>query len=196
MEGVAAMSDSAEGSPVVEIALEDTFQYHPVNTQIHKPFLIARLMENPAAIDNSLEYHIYLQDIGRPGTRSMRVKWTWTDDMIPPTPLAAQREYSTEAAAYALAFAAVKRLTPAELFDTADRNERFDYVLSEGGSLCGIEISGSQTEDRQTLRDRHLQKIRQLLDNPMRWGGYVAVVGFTRCEMLLSYHAGERGVRR
>ena len=190
------MSDSAKDISVVEIGLEATFQYRPVNTQIFKPFLIGRLMEHSAVAQNSLEYQVQMQDVGGPGTRSVRVKWTWTDDMIPPTPLAAQREYVTEAAAYALAFAVVKRLTPAELFDTADRNERFDYVLLENGALCGIEISGSLTEDRQTLRDRHLQKIRQLLDNPMRWGGYVAVVGFTRREIILSYHAGERGVRQ
>ena len=190
------MRDSAGSSDVIEIALEATFQYRPVNTHIFKPFLIGRLIEHSAVLGNSLEYEVKLQDVGGAGTRSARVKWTWTPDIIPPTPLAAQREYITEAAAYALAFAVVKRPTPAELFDTADRDERFDYVLLEDGVLSGIEISGSLTEDRQTLRDRHLQKIRQLLDNPMRWGGYVAVVGFTRREIILSYHAGERSVRR
>ena len=153
------MRDSAESFNAIEIALEAMFQFRPVNTQIFKPFLIGRLVEHPAVVENTLEYQVILQDVGSPGTRSVAVKWTWTDAMIPPLPLAAQREYVTEAAALALAFAVVKRLTLAELFDTAQRDERFDYVLFEGGELCGIEISGSQTEDRQTLRDRHLQKI-------------------------------------
>lgn len=174
------MSDQADSPTVVKIALDETFQYRPVNTHIFEPFLIGRLIEHPAVVENTLEYQVILQDISDPGTRSVAVKWMWTADMVPPLPLAAQREYVTEAAALALAFAVVKRLTPAELFDTAQRDERFEYVLLEDGVLCGIEISGSQTEDRQTLRDRHLQKIRQLLDNPMRWGGYVAIVGFTR----------------
>ena len=183
------MSDSAEGSPVIQIALEDTFQQRPVNTQIHKPFLIARLMESPAAVDNSLEYHIHLQDIGSPGTRSTRVRWTWTDEMIPPTPLAVQAENITEVAAYALAFAVISTFTEASLMTVARRGERFDYVLSENGARCGVEISGTQTENRQMMRDRQAQKIRQLLDNPSGWGGYVVIVGFARREVLLSRHA-------
>ena len=190
------MSDAADDSNIIHIALEETFQSHPVNTQIFKPFVISRLMEHPAAADNSLEYRVEIQDVGEPGTRSVRVKWTWTEDMIPARPLAAQREYITEAAAYALAFAIVKRFTPAELLDTAEREERFDYVLDENGVFCGVEVSGSQMEDRQALRDRHLQKIRQLLDNPMRWGGYVVIVGFMRREVILSYHAGAGEGRR
>ncbi len=185
------MSDSAESSPVIEIALEESFQYHPVNTEIYAPFVIARLMEHPARIGNTLNYRVTLQDIGSQGLRFVAVKWTWTDAIIPRTPLAAQREYVTEAAAYALAFTLLPIFTSAALVNVADRNDRFDYILSENGVLCGIEISGSQTEDKQILRDRHLQKTRQLLDNPMRWGGYVAVVGFTRREILLSYHVHE-----
>ena len=73
----------------------------------------------------------------------------------------------------------------------AERNDRFDYILSENGRLYGMEISGSLTHDRQVLRDRHGQKIRQLLENPMRWGGYVAIVGFARREMILSRHQAE-----
>lgn len=190
------MNHAGDDLNVTEIVLEETFQYHPVNTQIFKPFVISRLMEHPAILSNSLEYRIEIQDVGELGTRSVRVKWTWTDEMIPARPLAAQREYITEAAAYALAFAIVKRFTSAELLDTAEREERFDYVLAENGAFCGVEVSGSQTESRQVLRDRHLQKIRQLLDNPMRWGGYVVIVGFTRREVILSYHAGERERRQ
>ncbi|GEM_PF-939096 len=182
------MSDTAEKSDVTEIPLDEAFQYRPVNTVIHEPYVIARLMEHPARVENSLDYEVILQDVGTPGTRSLAVRWTWTDKMIPPTPLAAQREYITESAAYALAFAVIAQCTQAELVQVAERNDRFDYILSENGGLCGMEISGSLTDDRQVLRDRHGQKIRQLLENPMRWGGYVAVVGFARREMILSYH--------
>ena len=176
-------------SGVIEIALDEVLQYRPVNTQIFMPFLLARLMEHPATIDRTLEYQVTLQDIGEVGMRSFAVKWTWTEAMIPPLPLAAQREYITEAAAYALAFATVSRFTPATLVSVAERGDRYDYVLAENGNHCGIEVSGTQTEDRQIMRDRQAQKIRQLHDNPKRWGGYVAIIGFARREVWLSHHA-------
>lgn len=141
-------------------------------------------------MENTLDYQVQLQNVGSQGTRSLAIKFSWTDAMIPATPLAAQREYITESAAYGLAFAIVARCTSALLVNTADRDDRFDYIFSENGVPCGIEISGSQTEDKQRLRDRHQQKIHQLLANPMQWGGYVAIVGFTRREVILSYHAG------
>ena len=176
-------------SIVIEIALAETFQSRPVNTEIYAPFVVARLMEHPARVGNTLEYQVQLENVGSSGIRSLEVRWVWTDEMIPVTSLAAQREYITEAAAYALAFALFPRFSSATLVNVADRNERFDYILSEQGVFCGIEISGSQTEDRQGLRDRHLQKRRQLLENPMQWGGYVAIVGFARREIILSYHS-------
>lgn len=184
------MSDEAEDLGIIEVALDQAFHQRPVNTTIHEPYLIARFMEHPVRVENTLEYHVQLQDIGSSGTRSVAVRFSWTDAMIPATPLAAQREYITESAAYGLVFAAVPRLTSAVLFDTAPRGDRFDYVLAENGVLCGIELSGTQTEERQAMRDRHQQKIRQLLDNPLKWGGYVAVVGFARRELILSYHQG------
>ena len=190
------MSGSAPGSNISEIALEETFQSRPVNTQIFKPFLISRLMEHPATVDNALEYQVHFQNVGVPGTRSAAVRWTWTDDMIPPAPLAAQQEFVTETAAYGLAFAIIQRLTSAELLDSAVRKNRFDYVLIEGGERCGLEVSGTLADDRKIFRDRHRQKIRQLLENPLRWSGYVVVVGFARREVIVSYHAGEGRVRR
>lgn len=116
--------------------------------------------------------------------------------MIPPSPLAAQREFVTETAAYGLAFAIIQRLTSAELLDTAVRKDRFDYELIDGGERCGLEVSGTLTDDRKTFRDRHVQKIRQLLGNPLRWSGYVVVIGFARREAIVSYHVGEGSVRR
>jgi hypothetical protein len=185
------MSDDAESSSVIEIALEERFLYRPVNTQILQPFLISRLIEHPSVIENTLEYQVQLEGVGRPGTRFVSVRWTWTEEMLPSLPLAAQREDVTEWAAVAMAIALLPSVTSAVLVNVADRNERFDYILSENGVLCGLEISGSQTEDRQIMRDRQLQKVRQLLANPMRWGGYVAIVGFARREVILSYHRQE-----
>jgi hypothetical protein len=189
------INDPIERPNVVTIALDKAFQSRPVNTEIYTPFLIARLMEHPARVENTLDYQVSMQDVGSPGTRTVAVRWTWTEAMIPPTPLAAQSEYITEAAAYAMAFVIVARFTSARLLDTAQRGERFDHVLSENGVLCGIEISGSQTEEKQALRDRHGQKTRQLLENPLKWGGYVAIVGFTRREVILSYHNGEENIQ-
>src|SRR5579871_71020 len=174
------------------LSLEDAFQFRPVNTHIFAPFLVARLMEHPDTIDNAIDYEISLQNIRGSGAQTVPLRLTWTEAMIPPVPLAAQREYITEAAAYGLAFAILARFTSAQLVDVAERGERFDYVLDDAGILYGIEVSGTQTEERQVLRDRHAQKIRQLLDNPHRRGGYVAIVGFTRREVVLSYHLAER----
>ena len=185
------MSDSAESSNAIEIALEEMFQFRPVNTEIFKSFLIGILVEHPAVVENTLQYQVILQDIGETGTRSVAVKWAWTEDMVPALPLAAQREYVTEAAAIALAFAALRHFTSAALVSVAIRGERFDNVLAEDGIRCGVEISGTQMEDRQMMRDRQLQKIRQLLANPKRWGGYVVIVGFARREIWLSRHAPE-----
>ena len=189
------MSDAVESFHVVEIALDAAFQDCPVNTQIFKPFLIGRLTEHPAVMENMLEYQVHLQNVGSPGTRSVTVKWTWTEEMIPPMPLAAQQKDVTEAAAVAMAFAALTNFTSATLVSVAARGERFDYVLAEHGVRCGVEISGTQMEDRQAMRDRQMQKIRQLLANPKQWGGYVVIVGFARREIWLSRHAPEETIR-
>lgn len=42
------MSDESDSSEILEIALDQAFQLRPVNTTIHEPYLIARLMEHPA----------------------------------------------------------------------------------------------------------------------------------------------------
>ncbi len=183
------MSGSAKASNVTEIALEETFQSRPVNTLIFKPFLISRLMEHPATVDNALEYQVHFQNVNVPGTRYATVRWTWTDDMIPPSPLAAQREFVTETAAYGLAFAAMSNFTNATLISVAARGESFDHVFIENGVRCGLEISGTQTEVRQTIRARQKQKIRQLLRNPNSWDGYVVIVGFVRREIWISHHS-------
>lgn len=182
------MTDSAANSGLTEVALEETLQHHLVNTQIFMPFLVARLMEHPATSENTLEYQIRLQDVGGAGMRLALVRWTWTQTLVPPRPLAAQREYITEAAAYALAFAALSRFTTTALVSVADRGDRYDYVLAENGVRCGVEVSGTQSEDLQMMRDRQAQKIRQLQANPKRWGGYVVIVGFALREIWISRH--------
>jgi len=174
------------------LRLDTAFVSRPVNTHIFAPFLIARLEEHPDVHERRLEYQITLQDIGVNGIRTVPFLLVWTEAMIPPVPLAAQREYITEAAAYGLAFAVLAHFTAAVLVDVADRGDRFDHVVSENGIRYGIEVSGSQAEERSLLRDRHVQKIRQLLDSPHRWGGYVAIVGFALREVILSYHRAEK----
>jgi hypothetical protein len=186
------MRGNEDNSPRVSIcALENAFQSQPVNTDIFAPFLIARLEEHPAARERTIEYQISLQNISVEGIRTVPLQLTWTAAMVPPTPLAAQSEYITEAAAYGLAFAVLSHFTGAVLLDAAQRRDGFDYDLATDGIRCGVEVSGSQTTERQVLRDRHHQKIRQLLDNPWGWGGYVVIVGFARREIILSYHTPE-----
>jgi hypothetical protein len=181
-------------APIVRLTLEEAFQTQPVNTQIFKSFLVARLMEHSARVENTLDYQVVIQDVGSPGMRSTIVRWMWSEGSIPAIPLAAQSEYITEAAAYAMAFATISHFTQAVLVSVAERGDRYDYVLEENGVRCGVEISGTQTEDRQMMRDRQIQKIRQLLANPKRWGGYVVIVGFARCEVWLSRHAPEETI--
>ena len=151
-------------------------------------------MEHSAVVENTLDYQVIMQNVDSPGARSEMVRWTWTEDMVPPTPLAAQPEDVTEWAACALAFAVVSKFTNAVLDSVARRSDRFDYVFAENGILCGVEVSGTQTEDRQMMRDRQIQKMRQLLANPRRWGGYVVIVGFARREIWLSHHDAEETV--
>lgn len=188
-------SNPANSSNILVVPLDEVFQSRPMNTKIYEPFLIARLMEHSARVENTLDYQVMLQDVGKAGTRTIPVRWRWSEEMIPATPLAAQPEDVTEAAAYGLAFAAVKFLTPAELDSVADRGERFDYVVAENGVLCGLEVSGTQTDDRQAMRERQQQKMRQLLDNSKRWGGYVMIVGFARRELWISRHEQGDGRR-
>lgn len=184
------MSDPPGVLPV--LSLDKAFVSRPVNTHIFAPFLVARLEEHPDVQERTLAYSITLQDVGVSGTRTLPLTLTWTEAMIPPVPLAAQREYITEAAAYGLAFAVLAHFTGAVLVDVADRGDRFDHVILENGIHYGLEVSGSQSEDKSLLRDRHVQKIRQLLDNPQQWGGYVAIVGFTRREVILSFHEAKK----
>ncbi len=184
-------NDSADSSDVIEIALEETFLMRPINTKVFEPFVIARLMEHSARVENTLDYEVMLQDVGEAGMRTIPVRWLWAENVIPVTPLAAQPEDITEWAACVLACAVISKFTDAALVMVAQRGERFDYVLSENGVQCGLEISGTQTEDRQTIRDRQQQKMRQLLANPKRWGDYVIIVGFARREIWVSRHSQE-----
>jgi hypothetical protein len=183
------LSNSSDGSSV--LLLDTAFVSQPVNTHIFAPFLIARLEEHADVHEKALDYQVTLHDIGAHGERTVPLRLAWTEPMIPPVPLAAQREYITEAAACGLAFALLAHFTAATLVDVADRGDRFDYIVSENGVRLGVEISGSQAEEKSLLRDRHGQKIRQLLENPHQWGGYVVIVGFTRREVILSYHLVE-----
>ena len=189
------MLRNTPNSPSV-LSLDEAFVSQPVNTHIFAPFLIARLEEHPDVSERTLEYKITLQNIGVKGIRTVPLRLAWTASMVPPVPLAAQTEYITEAAAYGLAFATVAHFTSAVLVDVAVRGDRFDYVVSENGVRYGMEVSGSQAEARSLLRDRHAQKIRQLLDSPQPLGGYVSIIGFVRREVILSYHQVEevRGV--
>src|SRR4051812_43736380 len=114
------VNDHEANSGIIEIALGEAFQHRPVNTQIFTPFLIARLMEHPATIERSLDYQVILQNIDITGARTLAVKWTWTDIMVPPVPLAAQHELITELAAYAMAFACLSRFTSATLISVAE----------------------------------------------------------------------------
>ncbi len=171
------------------LLLDSAFVTRPVNTYIFAPFLVARLVEHPDVQYEKLEYLVTLQDIGSEGTRTVPLVLTWTQAMVPAIPLAAQKEYITEAAAYGLAFAVLTHFTRAVLVDVAERGDRFDYIVAVDGVRYGLEVSGTQMEDLPSLRERHALKIRQLLDSPYSWGGYVVVVGFARREVILSYHA-------
>ena len=184
------MLRNAPDSPSV-LSLDAAFVSRPVNTHIFAPFLIARLEEHPDIHERTLEYKITLQNIGTKGIRTVPLRLAWTETMVPPVPLAAQTEYITEAAAYGLAFAILAHFTTAVLEDVTVRGDRFDYIVLENGVRYGIEISGSQAEAKSFLRDRHVQKIRQLLDSPQPLGGYVAIIGFVRREVILSYHPAE-----
>ena len=189
------MLTNASDSPSV-LSLDSVFVSQPVNTHIFAPFLIARLEEHPDVRERTLVYKITLQNIGVKGIRTVPLRLAWTASMVPPVPLAAQTEYITEAAAYGLAFATLAHFTTAVLVDVAVRGDRFDYIVSDDGVRYGMEVSGSQAEAISLLRDRHIQKIRQLLDSSQPLGGYVAIIGFVRREVILSYHQAEeiRGV--
>ena len=133
------------------LLLDEAFVSRPVNTHIFAPFLIARLEEHPDVKSRTLQYRITLQNVRAKGTQTAPLLLTWTEEVVPAMPLAAQPEYITEAAAYGMAFAILTHFTSAVLVDVADRGEHFDYVVSENGRLCGIEVSGTQTEERSVL---------------------------------------------
>lgn len=189
------MSENEEYPEIIEINLDDMFHSHPINTHIFARFLIARLEEHPTTTDRQIEYIVAARDVALSGTRNIHIRLKWASNLVPSVLLAAQNEYITEAASYGMALVILSQFTSAVLVDVADRGDGYDYVLFENGVKCGREVSGTQSENLQTLQDRHALKVRQLLNSPTNLGGYVAIVGFALREIVISYHGQENEMK-
>ena len=95
----------------------------------------------------------------------------------------------TEWGALGVACALLPALLELRVLSVAIEGERFDYRVGNERGEWGLEISGTLSESVDDLRERHRLKIRQLRENPAGLSGYTVVVGFTRHEVLISFHS-------
>lgn len=118
----------------------------------------------------------------------MRVAWTEQTELkavrIRQTE---QAKAIVERAAVALAALLFAKLIPRGQMRVTRTGERADYWLPHLQSA--LEVSG--TEHRRELPRRQREKAVQMLQNPLRWDGYVLVCCFAKRARLIrwSYHS-------
>lgn len=173
-----------------ECLLAEALQPHEIETTLLKPYTIAELGGTPGNGRQTTEFTVTLENIGASGARahSLRLVWDGTDAMRRLSP--AQGRPVTEMAACGIACAVLWHYTALRVEMAAQWGEGFDYWVTDGEERCGLEVSGTQSEDAGELHRRHREKCEQLMSS-LPVGGYVVVVGFARREIVLSYHAPE-----
>ena len=167
------------------VSLEENLALHDCGAELFTWFAIERLSAGSGA--TSAELSVSLMDAdGQQQSRSVELRWNAASSAA--KPLIVQPKVQTELGALGVACALIPTLLGRRVLSVAGEGERFDYRIGNETGECGLEVSGTLSESADELRERHRQKIRQLRENPDRLDGYVVVVGFTRREVLISYH--------
>jgi len=176
-------SDSFRTIPT--LLLEDNLHLHAIGAEIFAPFVIERLGGGSEV--TSAKLIVILTDAeGQEQTKNVRL--TWRPESASFKPFAVQERVKTEWGALGIACALIPSLLGLHVLSVALEGERFDYRIGTEAEEWGLEVSGTLSESRDEMSERHRLKTRQLRENPVRLSGYVIVVGFTRREVLISLH--------
>lgn len=128
---------------------------------------------------------IKLRKVDSDGERQRRLRLKWLADSVATRPLGVPKRTVTEWAACGVACAVLARYTPWRIRAVTGDGDRFDYGVGAGDHECGLEVSGTTTED---LEARCRAKTRQLSENPYGVDGFVIVVGLATREVICSFH--------
>lgn len=119
-------------------------------------------------------------------TRKLEITWDEETPTFRYPPI--QSSVVTEWAAYGIAAAVLALYTDFRFSRVSVRGERFDYWVTDGVNLCGLEVSGML---HGSLTARTQAKQQQLLANPFIANGYVCVVHFGEALVQLAWYGGE-----
>lgn len=175
---------TATDAPLI-ISLEDSLSLHEIGAQMFVPFVIDRLGGGTNRVSAELVVITMDQETQ---TQQSRVTLTWSAQSTATRPLPVQERVITEWGALGVACAVIPVLLGMHVLSVAVEGQRFDYRIGNEAGEHGLEVSGTLSESANDLRERHHQKIRQLRENPEHLSGFVVVVGFTRREVLISFH--------
>ena len=170
--------------------LTEALQPHPIGATIFEPFVVAGLGGTPDSEMQTTEFTVTLENIGTAGTRTHRLQLAWRGANALPEPYPVQEYTRTEWAACGIACAVLWHYTGWQVKLTADVGDGFDYWVSDGEQLQGMEVSGTLSEAAGEIQRRHGEKQAQLFST-QNVGGYVIIVGLARREIILSYHTQE-----
>ena len=150
------MPDTTDEMPLLR--LEESLLRHEIDTSVFAPFVIARLRGAPDDIEAVIQKHLIEASTHK--ERSVRVRLQWEPHSAFTRPVAIQERVLTEWAALGLTCVLLPELLGLRIVSVAVEGESFDYRVSDGITIWGLEISGTMTEDRGELRERLRLKIR------------------------------------
>ncbi len=173
-----------------EYRLEDIARAHRIGAGVFVPFVIARLQGENGVSEATLT--VRLRNVGSAGERQRQLRLFWDASSAPAQPLGVQERTVTEWAACGVACVVLARYSQGRVSQVTGDGDRFDYWVSDGEQECGLEVSGTTTDEVET---RHRAKVRQWRENPYEVDGYVIVAGFASREVICSYHRFEEEVQ-
>lgn len=166
------------------VSLNEIANWHPlVDVHVFIPFVhyrLQQLTETDSAILSVAFENLPIT------TRQLQISW---DDKTPKLyypPI--QSSVVTEWAAYGIATIILPLYTDFRFARVTVRGEKFDYWVTDGEKLYGLEVSGMLQGD-EAIRERI--KRQQLLSNPSQVGGYVCIVHFGKATVQLALYGGE-----
>ena len=168
--------------------LSDALRAHSIDATVFEPFVIAGLGGTPDSKVQTTEFSVTLQNIGQSGLRThrLRIAWQGANALQGSTPV--RGDAITRWAACGIACAILWHYTGLRVWTAAQEGEGFNYWVGDTPQRRGMEVSGTQSEEASEMQGRHREKQAQLFSE-LSVGGYVVIVGFSRREIILSYHA-------
>ena len=171
-----------------EYLLDDIVTDNYIYAEFFIPFVLVRLFSQEPD-KNEARLSIRLRDIGSSGERQRILRLSHLQRKVAMDSPPIQSKVVTEFAACGIACVLVPLYAGLRMLFTAQEGDRFDYWVGNDERQWGLEVSGTIDED---LHTRHRAKIRQLLSNPLRVNGYVAVTKFSTRESIFSFHRYRR----